>query len=168
MTQQGTLAPCWSVILWMGMAGCGAAPSNQDVERRQAEQLYKPLLALVKESRASVEKFLETKFKRDYLFPTDRNLEGEELKLWLEQAEGDLMPRNERMCALVRAHADPGVDGPALTKQFQALLAHQDGWRALHEKWTKDKVAYNWHSPTPFPRLLQRELEDRLKVPPQD
>jgi len=168
MKHRSTRSLGWSLICLWGIAGCETAPSQQEAERKQQEQLYKPLLALVKESRASVEKFLETKLKREYIHPTDRNLEGEELKMWLEQVEGDLMPRNEKMCALVRAHANPELDGPDLTKQFKTLLAHQEGWSALHEKWKKDRVAYNWRAPSPFPRLLQRELEDKLKVVPQE
>jgi len=165
MSHQGTGVLKWSAILLIGIGGCETAPSKQEIERKQSEELYQPLLALVKESKASVEKFLETKLKRDYIFPTDRALEGEELKLWLEQAEGDLMPRNEKMCALIRAKRNPAVDGPDLSKQFQALLDHQDAWRAMHQKWKKDKVPYSWHSSSPFPRLLQRELEDRIKAP---
>lgn len=168
MRKPSTRSLGWSLILLMGVGGCEAAPTKQEVERKQQEQLYKPLLALVKESRASVEKFMQTKLQRDYIHPTNGNLEGEELKMWLEQVESDLMPRNERMCALVRAHANPEIDGADLTKQFKMLLTHQDGWRALHEKWQKEKVAYNWRAPSPFPRLLQRELEDKLKIAPQD
>ncbi len=168
MKQRGTPSLAWSWIGLLLIAGCETAPSKQDLERKQAEQLYRPLLALVKESRASVEKFMQTKLHRDYIHPTEGNLQGEELKLWLEQVEGDLMPRNQRMCVLVRAHANPEIDGPDLTKQFKMLLAHQEGWSALHEKWKKDKVAYNWRAPSPFPRLLQRELEDKLKLQPAD
>lgn len=168
MKQRGTRALRWSLICLWGIAGCEAAPSKQELEKKQAEELYKPLLQLVRESRAAIEKFMETKLKRDYIHPTGGNLEGEELKMWLEQLDGDLMPRNEKMVALVRAHQNPELDGPDLTKQMQQLLKHQDGWRELHEKWKKDKVAYNWRAPSPFPRLLQRELEDKLKIAPKE
>jgi hypothetical protein len=147
-------------------AGCGKAPTAAELERnridRQLNELYRPLLALVLESRKSVEAFMETKLHREYIFPTDRNLEGEELKLWLDQAEGDLMPRNERMCALVRAKRDL-VDGPDLTPSLKALLEHQDAWRAVHAKWKQDRVPYNWKSPSPFPKGLQGDLEDAIE-----
>ena len=148
-------------------AGCAAGPSVAELERvridRQLTELYRPLLALVLESRKSVETFMETKLHREYIFPTDRSLEGEELKLWLEQAEGDTMPRNERMCALVRAKRDL-VDGPDLPPSFKALLEHQDAWRAEHAKWKQDRVPYaNWKSPSPFPKGLQGDLEDAIE-----
>ena len=149
------------------MAGCAGGPTAEDLERtridRQLKELYRPLLALVLESRKSVETFMETKLHREYIFPTDRSLEGEELKLWLEQAEGDTMPRNERMCALVRAKRDL-VDGPDLPPSFKALLEHQDAWRAVHAKWKQDRVPYaNWKSPSPFPKGLQGDLEDAIE-----
>jgi hypothetical protein len=148
-------------------AGCAGAPTGEQKEAtridRQLSELYRPLLALVVESRASVEKFMETKLKREYIFPTDRPLEGEELKLWLAQAEGDLMPRNERMCALIRGKRDL-VDGPDLPASFKALLEHQDAWRALHEKWKKDKVPYAWRSSAPFPKQLQGDLEAGIEI----
>ncbi len=148
-------------------AGCAGAPTAEQEEApridRQLGELYRPLLALVLESRASIEKFMETKLKREYIFPTDRDLEGAELKLWLEQAEGDTMPRNERMCALVRAKRDL-VDGPELPTSFKQLLEHQDGWRAVHEKWKKDRVPYkSWKAPSPFPKQLQGELEETIQ-----
>ena len=148
------------------IVGCAGAPSAEERERiridRQLTELYRPLLALVLESRASVEDFLKTKLKREYIFPTDRNLEGEELKMWLEKAEGDLMPRNERMCALIRSKRDL-VDGPDLPPSWKTLLEHQDGWRAVHEKWNKDHVPYNWHSPSSFPKRLDDELEASIE-----
>jgi len=153
-----------AAIALMTALGCAGAPSAEE-ERidRQLGELYRPRLALVLESRASVEKFMETKLKREYIFPIDRDLQGEELKLWLEQAEGDTMPRNERMCALVRAKRDL-VDGPDLPTSFKALLEHQDAWRAVHAKWTRDRVPYaNWKSPSPFPKGLQGDLEDAIE-----
>jgi len=148
-------------------AGCAGGPGAEEPERvridRQLNELYRPLLALVLESRKSIETFMETKLHREYIFPTDRSLDGEELKLWLEQAEGDTMPRNERMCALVRAKRDL-VDGPDLPPSFKALLEHQDAWRAVHAKWTRDRVPYaNWKSPSPFPKGLQGDLEDAIE-----
>jgi len=155
------------VLAMIAAAGCAGGPTVREKEAaridRQLNELYKPLLALVVESRASVEKFLETKLKREYIFPADRNLEGEELRLWLEKAEGDLMPRNERMCALVHAKRDL-VDGPDLPPSFKMLLEHQDAWRALHEKWKKDKVPYAWRSPKPFPKQLEGDLEEKIET----
>jgi hypothetical protein len=112
----------------------------------------------VKESRASVEDFLQNTFKRDTIFPPGGKLPPEELKLWLAKAEGDLMPRNGRMCALVRSMRDL-ADGPELPSAWKALLEHQDGWAAQHRRWKEHGVEYPWHAPTPFPRNLERSLE---------
>src|SRR6185295_16422128 len=100
MKHRSTRSLGWSLICLWGIAGCEAAPSKQEIERKQQEQLYKPLLALVKESRASVEKFLETKLKREYIHPTDRNLEGEELKMWRHQVPFDLLQPHLQFLAL--------------------------------------------------------------------
>jgi hypothetical protein len=133
-------------------AGCAGGPTAEELERnridRQLNELYRPLLSLVEESRKAIETFMETKLHREYIFPTDRSLEGEELKLWLQQAEGDTMPRNERMCALIRAKRDL-VDGPDLPPSFKALLEHQDAWRAVHAKWKQDRVPTPTGNPRP-------------------
>lgn len=146
------------------LGGCASSGPTVDEQRvrveRQLNELYRPLLAMIGESKASVEDFMATKLGRDWIFPLEK---PEEVKAWLQKAEGDLMPRNERMCALIRAKRDL-VDGPELPATWTALLVHQDGWRALHEKYKKDGVAYSWHSPTPFPRRLQPELEESIKA----
>jgi hypothetical protein len=136
-----------------GAAGSSANPDLVHVER-QLDELYRPFLALVRESHASVQDFMKTKLGRDWIFPLENEAE---VKAWLEKAESDLMPRNERMCALVRSKRDL-VDGPDLPPNWKALLEHQDGWRALHEKWKTQHVAYSWHSPTAFPKRLEAEL----------
>jgi hypothetical protein len=146
-------------ILLLGTAGCaGPDPANQDQRtrvERQLDELYRPLLALVRESKASVEEFMKIGLGRDWIFPLEND---REVKAWLEKAESDLMPRNERMCALIRSKREL-VDGPDLPPHWKALLEHQDGWRAAHEKWKKDRIPYSWHSPTSFPKRLEAELE---------
>jgi hypothetical protein len=150
------------VFLALTVAGCASEPTAEEraelarVER-QLSELYRPLLALVEESRLSHQAFLKQEGRRDTL-PPDRPPTDDELRRWLEKAEGDLMPRNERMCALIRAKRDL-VDGPALPASWQALLDHWDGWKAAHEKWKKEGVAYPFHAPTSFPRSLERELK---------
>lgn len=150
-------------LLALALAGCSAAPSPKAQERgrldRQLDELYRPLLVLVQESHASVQDFMKTKLGRDWIFPLENE---KEVALWLEKAEGDLMPRNERMCELIRSKRDL-VDGPDLPGTWKALLEHQDGWRALHEKWKRDHVAYSWHSPTSFPKRLETELEAAIQ-----
>src|SRR6185295_1472448 len=116
----------------------------------------RPLSALVEESRLSVQDFLK-KEGRTQVLPSDREPTEAELQRWIEKAEKDLMPRNDRMCALIRAHPDL-VDGP-MPKSWTALLEHQDGWKEAHTKWRKEGVAYPFHAPTPFPRLLEKELK---------
>jgi hypothetical protein len=140
------------------LASCAGGPDPRERTRRQLDELYRPLLALVRESRASVEHFLEHVLKREYIFPTDGPMKDEELKLWLEKAEGDLMPRNDRMCALIRAKRDL-AEGAELPPAWKTLLEHQDAWNAAHRKWRREGVKYNWRSPIPFPRNLERSLE---------
>jgi len=150
------------ILLPLSLAACAAGPSAQQqaeaarIERQLAE-LYRPLAALVEESRLSVQDFMK-KEGRQQVLPSDRPPTDDELKRWIAKFEGDLMPRNERMCALIRSKRDL-VDGPELPASWQALLEHQDGWRAAHEKWKKEGVAYPFHAPTPFPRSLERELK---------
>lgn len=144
-------------------AGCSNVEEARHVERvrveRQLSELYKPLLVLVQESHASVQDFMKTKLNRDWIFPLENEAE---VKLWLEKAEKDLMPRNERMCELLRTKRDL-VDGPEFPPSFKALIDHQDGWRTLHEKWKKDQIPYSWHSPSSFPKRLEVELEASIE-----
>jgi hypothetical protein len=153
-------------ILVLFGAGCAGPESGRQEElvrvERQLNELYRPLLALVMESKASVEDFMKTQLGRDYIFPFEKGREAEEVKLWLAKAEGDLMPRNERMCALIRSKRNL-VDGPDLPPSWKALLDHQDGWRAVHEKWKKDHIPYSWHAPTSFPKRLESELEASIE-----
>jgi hypothetical protein len=148
------------LLLWAGCSGPEPARQEERVRvERQLNELYRPLLGLVQESHASVQDFMKTKLGRDWIFPLENDAE---VKLWLEKAEGDLMPRNERMCALIRSKRDL-VDGPDLPPTWKALLEHQDGWRAVHEKWKTDHVAYGWHAPAPFPKRLESELETAIE-----
>jgi hypothetical protein len=164
MKNEGRILVAGLLVLFGG--GCSGPDTAKQEElgrvERQLSELYRPLLALVAESRASVEDFMKTKLGRDWIFPFEKGREAEELKLWLEKAEGDLMPRNERMCALIRSKKDL-VDGPDLPPSWKALLDHQDGWRAAHEKWKKDHVPYSWHAPSPFPKRLESELETTVQ-----
>ena len=138
-------------------AGCASEPSADPARtRRQLDELYRPLLAMVEESRASYLNF-KKKEGREELLPTDRTLTDEEMKRYLDQIEKDMMPRNERMSALIRSKRDL-VDGPDLPASWKALLEHQDGWREDHEKWRKEGVAYPFHARTGFPRTLEKEL----------
>ena len=149
-------------ILAMILGGCASGPSSEEIAEaaridRQLTELYRPLAALVEQSRLSYVNF-KKKEGREELLPTDRTLTDEEMKRYLDQIEKDMMPRNERMCALIRAKKDL-VDGPELPASWQALLEHHEGWRAAHEKWKKEGAAYPFHAPTPFPRSLERELK---------
>ena len=131
-------------------------PADNSRIERQLNELYRPLLALVEESRLS---YLDFKKRegREELLPTDRTLTDEEMKRYLEHIEKDMFPRNEKMCALIRSKRDL-VDGPDLPASWKALLEHQEGWREDHTKWRKEGVAYPFHARTSFPRTLEREL----------
>jgi len=149
-----------SVLLAVFLAGCATAPAAESPELarvdRQLSELYRPLAALVEESRLSVQDFMK-KEGRQQVLPSDREPTEDELRRWIEKFEKDLMPRNDRMCALIRAKKDL-VDGP-LPASWQALLDHEDGWKSAHEKWKTEGVPYPFHAPTPFPRSLERELK---------
>lgn len=161
MRNDGILGAIGTLILLAG--GCAGHDATKQEARvrveRQLNELYRPLLALVQESHLSVQDFMKTKLGRDWIFPLEKE---EEVKLWLVKAETDLMPRNERMCALIRSKPDL-VEGAELPPTWKALLEHQDGWRALHEKWKTDHIPYHWHSPTPFPKRLESELEASIQ-----
>ncbi|HLY10644.1 MAG TPA: hypothetical protein VKW04_15180 [Planctomycetota bacterium] len=162
MRHHRILGAVGTLVLWAAGCAVPAPTRNEELLRveRQLDELYQPLLALVRESHASVQDFMKTQLGRDWIFPLEKD---EEVKLWLEKAEGDLMPRNERMVALIRAKRDL-VDGPDLPPSWKALLEHQDGWRALHEKWKRDHLPYSWHSPTAFPKRLEAELEAAIET----
>lgn len=138
------------------IAGCATEPAAASRTKRQLDELYRPLLALVEESRVSYLAF-KKKEGREELLPTNRTLTDEELKRYVDQIEKDMMPRNEKMCALIRSKRDL-VDGPDLPASWKALLEHHDGWREDHEKWRKEGVAYPFHARTGFPRTLEKEL----------
>lgn len=150
-----------ALVLTLILTGCASGPSPEIAEQqriqRRLDELYRPLAALVEESRLSVQDFLK-KEGRIQIMPTDRTLTDEELKRWIEKAEKDLLPRNDKMCALIRSKKDL-VEGGSLPKSWQALLEHQDGWREDHDKWRKEGVAYPFHARTSFPRMLEKELK---------
>ena len=146
------------------LAGCASGPSPDLVrtaERfridRQLDELYRPLVALVEESRLAHVEFKKKEGRQEVL-PTDRTLTDEEMKRWIDQIEKVIFPRNEKMCALIRSKKDL-IEGGEMPKSWQELLVHQDGWRADHDKWRKEGVAYPFHAQTGFPRSLERELK---------
>jgi len=145
-----------ALIASLLLAGCASVPVEMTRTERQLDELYRPLLALVEESRLS---YLDFKKRegREELLPTNRTLTDEEMKRYLEHVEKDMFPRNEKMCALIRSKRDL-VDGPDLPASWKALLEHQDGWSEDHAKWRKEGVAYPFHARTSFPRTLEKEL----------
>jgi hypothetical protein len=150
------------ILLSLTVAGCASGPTPEqqaEIARidRQLAELYRPLAAMLEESRVSVQDFLK-KEGRQQTLPSDRPPTDDEIRRWLAKAEGDLMPRNDRMCALIRAKRDL-VEGGELPKNWQALLDHWDGWKEQHEKWKKEGVPYPFHAPSPFPRLLEKEVK---------
>src|SRR5688572_19077422 len=144
------------------VAGCASGPTPEEraarIARidRQLDELYRPLVALVEESRVSYQNF-KKKEGRPELLPTDRTLTDEEMKRYLDQIEKDMFPRNERMCALIRSKRDL-ADGPE-PASWKVLLDHHEGWRGDHEKWRKEGVPYPFHARTGFPRTLEKELQ---------
>jgi len=148
-----------TVLLTLILAGCSSGPSPE-IERartqRQLDELYRPLAAMVEESRLSYIDFKKREGRQESL-PTDRTLTDEEMKRWIDHIEKEIFPRNDRMCALIRSKRGL-AEGPE-PASWQALLEHQDGWREDHQKWRKEGVAYPFHARTSFPRTLERELK---------
>lgn len=148
-----------SILILLLAAGCASGPSAREQAARidrQLSELYRPLLALVEESRRSVQDF-KKKEGREQVLPSDRPPTDDELRRFLDKFENDLAPRNDRMCVLIRSKREL-VEGGALPASWQALLDHWDGWKADHEKWKKDGVAYSFTAEKPFPRTLEKEL----------
>src|SRR5262245_20962497 len=148
-----------TILASLILAGCATGPTREEqIVRidRQLSELYRPLVALVEESRLARDAFLKKEGRQQPL-PTDRTLTDEELRRYIDQIEKNIFPRNERMCALIRTKRDlaEGSEPPS----WQALLDHQDGWREDHEKWRKEGVAYPFHARSAFPRSLERELK---------
>src|ERR1043165_1852151 len=105
-------------------AGCASEPSADPARvQRQLDELYRPLLALVEESRASYLAF-KKKEGREELLPTNRTFTDDELKRYVDQIEKDMLPRNEKMLALIRSKRDL-IDGPDLPASWKALIEHQ-------------------------------------------
>jgi len=149
-------------LLTLILAGCASGPTAEQQAEiakidQQLAELYRPLAGLLEESRLSVQDFLKQEGRQQTL-PSDRPPTDDELRRWLEKAEGDLMPRNERMCVLIRSKKAL-VEGGSLPANWQALLDHWDGWKAQQEMWKKEKVPYPFHAPSPFPRLLEKEVK---------
>jgi hypothetical protein len=148
-----------ALLAGMILTGCSTGPTREEqIARidRQLSELYRPLVALVEESRLARDAFLK-KEGRQQPVPTDRTLTDEELRRYIDQIEKNIFPRNERMCALIRSKRDL-AEGPE-PASWQALLDHQDGWRGDHEKWRKEGVAYPFYARSAFPRSLERELK---------
>jgi hypothetical protein len=146
-----------TIIASLLIAGCASGPTPEQIARidRQLNELYRPLVALVEESRLARDAFLKKEGRQQPL-PTDRTLTDEEMKRYIDQIEKNVFPRNEKMCALIRSKRTLS-EGPE-PASWQALLDHQDGWREDHEKWRKEGVAYPFHARSAFPRSLEREL----------
>ena len=149
-----------TLLLTLILAGCSSGPSPESPERariqRQLDELYRPLAAMVEESRLSYIDFKKKEGRQESL-PTDRTLTDEEMKRWIDHIEKEIFPRNDRMCALIRSKR--GLSEGPEPASWQALLEHQDGWREDHQKWRKEGVAYPFHARTSFPRTLERELK---------
>src|SRR6185503_1959262 len=101
-----------AVLTSLIIGGCASGPTPEERARidRQLAELYRPLLALVEESRLARDAFLKKEGRQQPL-PTDRTLTDEEMKRYIDQIEKNIFPRNEKMCALIRSKRDL-VEGP--------------------------------------------------------
>src|SRR5579862_7089076 len=112
MRHHRILGAVGTLVLWAAGCAVPAPTRNEELVRveRQLAELYRPLLALVRESHASVQDFMKSRLGGDWIFPLENEAE---VQAWLEQGEVRMMPRNVRMCALVVSKPEP-ADGPDL------------------------------------------------------
>jgi hypothetical protein len=110
----------------------------------QLEQLYGPLLFLVKEGRSAFHDFCDT-LGRSNVFAEGRPLSPEERALWLFWVDHEFMPRNEAIQNLLSSNTHLIV-GDRMPDSFLAFIEHYNSWRVTHLRWKEEGLPYSWHS----------------------
>ncbi|WP_447035889.1 hypothetical protein [Streptomyces sp. DSM 118878] len=152
-----------------------ALGSRAELRRRQAEaqlthveqqleQLYGPLLFLVKEGRSAWQDFCDT-LGRNAVFLNGRPLSEEEKALWLFWVDHEFMPRNEAIQRLLSSKTHL-IAGDQMPDSFMEFIAHYNAWRVTHLRWKEDGVPYSWHSKVNWPMKFEVDViesYERLK-----
>lgn len=139
----------------------------QHVER-QLEQLYGPLLFLVKEGRSAWENFRDT-LGREHVFrkfeefnEKELPLNEEELGLWLFWVDHEFMPRNEEIQRLLSSKTHL-IAGRRMPESFMKFIEHHNSWRVTHQRWKEDGAPYSWHSKVNWPSEFEADVSDTYK-----
>ncbi|KOV78290.1 hypothetical protein ADL01_15205 [Streptomyces sp. NRRL WC-3618] len=149
--------------------------ARADVKRRKAEarlthvenqleQLYGPLLFLVKEGRSAWMDFLDT-LGRNYVFASGIPLSPEERDLWLFWVDHEFMPRNEAIQDLLAAKTHL-MAGDQMPDSYLAFIHHHNSWRVTHQRWKEREVEYSWKSKANWPDSFETDViatYERLK-----
>lgn len=124
--------------------------------KQQLEELYGPLAFLVLEGEQSSRDLAEA-LGKNYTFPRNGQIEGEELKTWLFWVENDFFPRHQKIVDLLASKTHL-IEGERMPESFLAFLNHRHSWKLNHERWQKQGVAYSWHSKVSYPREFAKEV----------
>ncbi|MFI6336286.1 hypothetical protein [Streptomyces sp. NPDC050535] len=130
----------------------------------QLEQLYGPLLFLVKEGRSAFDDFCDT-LGHTPAFPPDGHLSSAERDLWLFWVDHEFMPRNKAIQDLLASKTHLLV-GDRIPDSFLAFIDHYNSWRVTHQRWKEREVEYSWHSKAHWPLSFETEVVatyERLK-----
>lgn len=131
---------------------------------QQLEQLYGPLLFLVREGRSAWQDFCDT-LGRDVVFENGRPLTEEEKAIWLFWVDHEFMPRNAAIQSLLSSKTHL-MAGDRMPDSFMAFIEHYNAWRVTHLRWKKDEVPYSWHSKVNWPMKFETDViesYERLK-----
>ena len=129
---------------------------------RQLEELYGPLVALMYEGRQVFQELLRS-LGRDYVFLEGVALPQDELKTWLFWADNSFLPRNRQIRDLLTSKPHL-VEGSDFSESYVLFFLHESSWRVRHERWVKEKVAYDWHSSVNWPLQFERDVIDTFKA----
>jgi hypothetical protein len=124
--------------------------------KQQLEELYGPLAFLILEGEQSFRDLLEA-LGRNYVFPPNDHIEGDELNIWLFWVENDFFPRHQKIVDLLASKTHL-IEGERVPDSFLAFLNHRHSWKINHELWQKQGVAYSWHSKVNYPREFPKEV----------
>ncbi|UKY50807.1 hypothetical protein [Streptomyces inhibens] len=130
----------------------------------QLEQLYGPLLFLIKEGRSAFHDFCET-LGHNYVFAPGRPLSPEEQELWLFWVDREFMPRNEAIQDLLSSKTHL-IAGHQMPDSYMAFIDHYNSWRVTHLRWKEKGVPYSWHSKVNWPQSFETDVittYERLK-----
>jgi hypothetical protein len=122
----------------------------------QLQELYGPLAFLIQESQTTHQDLLRT-LGRTALFQEGKELDEDELKLWLFWIENDIFPRNDKIKDLLTTKTHLIV-GEKVPQSYLDFMEHHNSWKINHLRWQKDNVKYSWRSNRNFPNDFEQEV----------